>query len=357
LLNQKIVLVELNSVTDSLFQSSRVSKRIFPLSNADRLLLGKKDNVEAGILIRFLFFFADSVKQQLLDNQLQVISAKVELTKNYTYGSANASFDYSVHKVNSNWGADFTSDSLAALSFDANDLSFNKTFTDSLNTFSISSEIALSWLKSYADTNLPHDKGIYLKSSSNAEKIVGFQALSQEDVPIPYLKIILEKVGVYRDTLSFFSSLDLSIISGSIADVGAENLAIQSGLNSRVQLFFDLSKLPKEASINSAQLTLTLDTLKTITGSSYANSLSVYYITDSSNLKIDSTFFLSLNRDKNTFTGSITSLFTVIKNNNQGLMIYAGDQLNGVELFAIKGSSNSSFAERPKLQINYTVLK
>lgn len=309
--------------------------------------------------MKFLIFFEDSVKQQILNNQLNVISAKVELSKNYTFGNSTAALDYKVHQVTSQWSTGFTSDSLANLTFDANDLTTGKTFTDSINTFSISEQTAFNWLKSYADTGLTPNKGIYLKPTVNSEKIIGFQALVEEDDPIPYLRVIVEKPGVYRDTLNYFPSIDLSVVSGNLPDVGSENIGIQAGLNSRALILFDLSKLPKAASINFAKLTVTLDTLKTVTGTNFDNSLAVNYVKDSSSLAYDSTFSLQLDRDGNTFTGDITALIGLIisEQKNHGLMIFPGDKLNGVELFAIKGSSTSNFAERPKLQIKYTTTK
>ena len=180
-----------------------------------------------------------------------------------------------------------------------------------------------------------------------------------QDLPVPRLEIVIQKAGVYTDTLSFFPSIDLSVISGPLPDVGTENIAIQSGLNSEARLYFDISSLPKEIIVNYAQLTVTLDTIKTLTGSSFTNSLRVNYLTDSISVAIDSSFSLFLERDGNTFKGSVTSFIqrNLIENKNQGLLISASDKVNGVEIFAIKGSNAASFDERPKLQIIYTSKK
>ena len=360
LLNQDLInILELDSSKDSLFQSSKVSKKVIALSNADRLLLGKKDNIEAGILIKFLIFFPDSIKQQLINNELTVISARIEFTKNYTFGNATSPIDYSVHKISSKWSTGFSSDSLAMLTYDANDVSFSKTFSDSLNGFNFDLQTALDWLKARADSSTPIDNGLYIKPSASSEKIIGFQALTILDLPIPSLEIVIQKAGVYIDTLSYFPSIDLSVISGSLPDVGNENIGIQAGLNSEARVYFDLSSLPKDIVVNYAQLTLTLDTNRTVTGTSFSNSLRVNYITDSTNLSIDSSSSLFLDREGDTFKGSVTSFIqrVLIENNNQGLLISAADKLNGVELFAIKNSAASLFDARPKLQIIYTSKK
>lgn len=350
---------ELDSSVDSLYQSSNIYKRVIALSSADRLLLGKKDNVEAGILIKFLIYFDDSIKQQLLNNEVSVLSAEVKFTKNYTFGNSTSAIDFSAHKINSGWSIRFTSDSLPLLNFDAADIGFNKSFSDSINSFNFDTQLALSWMKARADSSAPANNGLYLKPSISSEKIIGFQALTVEDLPYPLLDIVIEKTGVYIDTLSYFPSVDLSVVSGSLPDAGTENIAIQAGLNSEARLFFDLSSLSKEIIINYAELTLTVDTLKTVTGTSFTNSLRVNYITDSTNNSIDSSLLVFLDRDSNIFKGNI-SLYVqkaIIQNNNQGLVIAAGDKLNGVELFAIKGSNAAVFTERPRLQIKYTSRK
>lgn len=360
LLNQDFTnIISLDSEKDSLFQTYGIYRQILPLSNADRLLLGKKDNAEASILIKFLINLNDSLITQFKNNQLNVIDAYVDFTKNYSFGDSIAPFDYSVHKILSSWSTEFTADSLALLSFDGNDISFNKTFSDSINRFKFDPTVAFTWLKAHADSDFAANKGLFIKPSAFSNKIIGFQALSSLDVPLPYLYTVIEKPGVYRDTLKFFPSVDLSVINGNIADVGPDNFPIQSGINSMAKIYFDLSTLPNGAVINYAQLTLTLDTLKTITGSNFSNSLRLNYLTDSSKIVIDSSTIFFMNRIGNTFNAAITPLIqlSLIKKNFQGFLISSADKLNGMELFAIRSSNAVIYNERPKLEIIYTVPK
>lgn len=360
LLNQDLINIRyLNSEEDSLFQTYGIYRQILPLSNADRLLLGKKDNAEASILIKFLINLNDSIITQFRNNQLNVMDAYVDFTKNYSFGDSLAAFDFTVHKILNSWSTGFTADSLPLLLFDANDISFNKTFSDSLIRFKFDNTVAFNWLKAHADSDFAANKGLYLKSTLSTNKIIGFQALSTLDVPLPYFYAVIEKPGVYRDTLKFFPSVDLSVITGSIADVGIDNFPIQSGINSMAKIYFDLSILPKNAVVNNAQLTLTIDTLKSITGSNFSNSLRLNYLTDSAKIEIDSTSIIFMSRNGNTFTAAITAYIQLIfiKKNFQGFLISSSDKLNGMELFAIKGSNAVNFNERPKLEIIYTLPK
>jgi len=58
----------------------------------------------------------------------------------------------------------------------------------------------------------------------------------------------------------------------------------------------------------------------------------------------------------NKFTGDITSFVRswVTQNENYGLLLEAGNQVLGLELFALKGSDFSTIAERPRLRVTYT---
>mgnify|MGYP005840616501 CR=1 FL=1 len=360
LLNQDVInILSLDSEKDSLFQSYGVYRQVLSLSNADRLLLGRKDNAQASILIRFLIYLNDSITTQFKNNQLVVTDAFIQFTKNYSFGDSLAPLDYTVHNILSSWSTGFTSDSLSLLSFDAIDISSNKVFSDSINSFKLDNSVAYSWLKAHADSNFSVNNGLYIKPSLSSNKIIGFQALSTLDVPLPYLFTVIEKPGVYVDTLKFFPSVDLSVITGTIADVGSENFAVQSGINSLATIFFDLSNLPRTSVINNAVLILTLDTLQTVTGSSFSNSLRVNYLTDSANLAIDSTSLIFMDRVNHTFRATVTSYIqqSLIKKNYQGFLISAADKMNGMELFAVRGSNASIYAERPKLEIIYTMPK
>ncbi len=68
---------------------------------------------------------------------------------------------------------------------------------------------------------------------------------------------------MFTDTIIGYVSSDISIVTGSLPSVGSENLSIQPSLSSEINLFFDLSKIPQNAVINSASLTLTVDPAET----------------------------------------------------------------------------------------------
>ncbi len=58
----------------------------------------------------------------------------------------------------------------------------------------------------------------------------------------------------------------------------------------------------------------------------------------------------------NGYSGDITSYVRIWINErrNQGVLLRSGNDIEGLELFALKGSNAINFAERPRIKIVYT---
>ncbi len=357
LLKQDFINVKtLDSQKDSISQHSSYFKKSIPLASSTRLILGKHANVESSILIRFFFAFPDSISNDLINNDVNVTSSWVELTKNYIFGSSSAAWDYTVHKINSNWLTGFDGDSLSTLNYDAADVSSGHTSTaDSLFSFSLDNQLVQNWMLAAADTSIPSDNGIIIKPTATTDRALGFYALSlTSTVGIPELKVVLEKPGVYlADTLTFVPTIDLSAVTGSVPN--NMDMVIQGGLVINSKLYFDISSVPKNAIVNFAQLTLTADTTQTI--GSLPSTINAYFITDSTTNVIDSQRVAQINVLNNLFIGDISSYVKdwVKNQNNQGLLLSNSNELGGLDLAVIKGSSSQDASVRPKLKIVYTV--
>lgn len=342
---------------DSIPQQSNYFKRVISLGSSDQLLVGKAENVTAKTLLRFALFVPDSIKTEFIAQNLTVIDAYIELTKEYSFGDSNAVFDYEVYKINNSWSSSsYTADSL--LTFDSVDLSSNKTTdNDSVYTFHFTTALATAWLQNFVDTATAANNGVLLSPTANTQKVVGFTAFNLNGINDPRIRIVVQKQGAYTDTLVGIISADISAVFGEAQNAVSENLYIQSSLTSEAKLYFDLSVLPQDAEISSANLTLTVDTLETKTGSSFVNSLRVYMLTDSTKYEVSKNYLYTLSRIGSTFTGQVTEMFKAWSKNsttNQGLLIKASGELRGVEIFAVKGSNAANLLERPKLEIVYT---
>jgi len=351
----------LNSSVDSVPQASYGFKNVFALGGASQLLLGKAENVTSHVLLKFIFAIPDSINRELKLRNLTVIDSYVEMFKNYSFGDSNATFDYNVYKVNEQWSSStFTADSFSFLDIDNSlDLSFNRSpGNGSLYSFHLDTTLASSWLQNYADSSVASNYGILLSPDTiiTTQKVLGFNAFNINGENDPRLRIVVQKPGAYIDTLIGFIATDLSVVLGEVPNVGTENFAIQSSLTSEAKLIFDLSVIPKDIVINSATLTLTVDTLATKVGSSFTNKLNVYLLDDSVKNKLNTNYLYTLERKGATFTGSITNIIRAWNNSvsNQGLLIKAASEFWGVEIFAIKGSNATLIEQRPKLEIVYS---
>lgn len=347
---------------DSAFQSSYSFKKVIKLGGAPRVLIGKTDNLTAHALFVFTFVISDSLKQLVKNDSLNILSAKVELTPDYVYGDSNATFDYSVHKINSEWvSASFTADSFlsAKFNYDPADLSSNRNASDSLYTFDLNPNAVKDWLRNQADTSLAKNNGILISPTPSTNKIVGFVAFNPEISNDTKVKAVIQKVGTTRqDTITAYVLSDVHVIIGENT-VPPEKMIVQAGVVSNSYLYFDLSKIPDKAVVNYAKLSVELDSLDSKFGSGYTNSLTVYLVTNSDSLKIDEASGESLLKNGKRYEGNISSFvrYWLNQNNNQGIVIKAGNELAGVEKFVLKGSTYPVYEERPKLEIVYTVRK
>ena len=359
LIQDGVEVLKLDSSIDSILQSSNSFKNVFTLGGSSHLLLGKAENITSHVMLKFVFAIPDSIKEQLILRNLTVIDSYVEMFKNYSFGDSNATLDYKVFKVNEYWSSStFTADSFAFLDFDnTSDLSFNRTnVNDSLYSFHLDTTLTSAWLQNFADTNVASNYGIVLSPNDNSQKVLGFTAFNTSGENDPRLRIIVEKPGAYVDTLIGYISTDLSVVLGDIPNVGIENLAIQSSLTSEAKLFFDLSSIPENVVINSASLTLTIDTIASKVGSSYTDKLAVYLLADSAENELNDDYVYSLSRSGSTYTGEITNIVRAWNNNveNQGMLIKSSLEFWGLEIFAIKGSNAALIEQRPKLEIVYS---
>ena len=133
-------------------------------------------------------------------------------------------------------------------------------------------------------------------------------------------------------------------------------MALEKLLFSEAKLFFDLNVLPKDIVINSAILTLAVDTIQTKTGTNFTNSLRVYLLKDSSKNELNTNFVYTLKRSNATYTGEITNILRAWNNNvsNQGILVKANNEIHGIEIFAVKGSNAAEISKRPKLEIVFS---
>ncbi len=350
---------KIDSYQDSIGQTSSYYKTSIKLSDSPRLLVGKYQNVEASTLLRFAVVLPDTIKSAFNSSNLNILSAKVYLRKVYNIGDGSNPLNYSVHFVNSGWTSfGFTADSLPNLQYDDNnDISSNKTYSDSLYTFNLDEQTINSWFTSASASPIQVNKGMYIKPDPSSTRVVGFEATNNvEFTGIPRLNVVVQ-TGSLIDTLNFYSIEDVSALSGDKPVLPEGDIAVQGGLAVNARIEYDLSSIPKGSIINKAQFTIYVDSSATKTGDNYNNSLTAYFARDSVGSSYDTTSAIVLNRSGNTFTGDIAKFLQSILSgyhDNNGFILTAGSQNLGIDIFALKGSDASDPSSRPRLVITYT---
>jgi hypothetical protein len=347
-----------DSQTDTLDQNSSYHKNVIQLGASSKILVGIHEDIEVSSLLKFIFLLADTLKDDIIAGDVDVNEAWIELTTRYVYVDSNEVMDFTVHKVNNFWDSfGFTIDSLPKLSYELNDISSNKQITDTNYVFNIDPAVVLSWMKNAADTSLEKNYGIYLKPVDNSGKVVGFQALTATSSQAAKLTLVIEKTGSYVDTINGFIFDDVSVVDGDLPLLPPEDIAVQSSISVNSIIAFDLSAVPEGVVINSAELTIQRDSINTLTGSSFTNSLKAFFVEDSTAKEVDEGGSFTLSLKDNSYSGDITSYVRIWINEmrNQGLLLRSGNDIEGLELFALKGSTAVSHAEKPRLKIVYTV--
>jgi hypothetical protein len=169
--------------------------------------------------------------------------------------------------------------------------------------------------------------------------------------------VVIEKPGVYVDTLNGFIAADISLVDRpNVPALPTGLISVQSSVAINSKLKFDLGQIPASVVINKAEIFITPDSVYSVKGSSSNNSLRLSYLryADSLNTEGNPSF---LSYKDNKYSGDIT-LFVrnwVSRKENNGILIEAGSPTSGLEFFALKGSDYSEFSERPRLRITYTV--
>ena len=354
----------LDSFTDSLRQTSSYFKNSVNLSSSSFLFLGKKNNAQASALIKFSVSLPDSINQDLAANNAHVISSIITLPTGYTYVDSNASLDFNVYKITNAWtSTTYTANNISSLAFDPVDVSSNRVVTDSLTTFHISNSLSTSWLIAAADSVDSTIYGIYLVPTSGSQKILGYTTSTSTTTSNISLQLVIQKPGDYSDTTTFYPLQDASVITGSLPSVNHEDIVVQAGVEINSKLWFDVSKIPANAVINYADLTLTADSSAQLFGSTFYNSLLASNLADSASALPDSSsaslYNIMLSLTGNQYVGNVTPIVQkwLSSKNNQGLLLEADGNLLGLELFALKGSSASNLQLRPRLRITYTTRK
>ncbi len=346
-----------DSQIDTINQSSSYFKNVISLGSSTWILLGKYQDIEASTLLRFIFGFSDSLRTDIINGNINVLDSWIVLRDRYTFGDTLASLEFTTHKVNSDWSfTQFTIDSLSKLQYENEDVGSNLVATDTNYTFNLDESLVLSWMKNSADNALESNYGIYLIPKDMSGKITGFEALTGLSSEAAKLFVVIEKTGVYTDTINGFVIGDVSLVDGEVPNLPSGIIGMQSSIAVNSKLTFDVSGLPQGLVVNSAEVVLSQDSLNSMKGSGFNNSLRASFLRYDDSLNTQGNAVALVFND-NKFIGNITAFLRnwVDTGENNGLLLQAGNQFDGLELFSIYGSDAVDLQLRPRLKVTYTI--
>ena len=352
---------QINSLNSEFQQKNRFyNSDTLDLATSTKVFLGKNGNVESTMLMKFLFFFPDSIKQAIIGDSLILKSAFVEMEPTYTKGNPNSDFHFSVHQVKSDWNSlDFTVYDLPNLEFNVEDVGANYVnSSDTLIKFDLDKTLVESWLKLFSTSNQQSNYGVYFNFETGTDKIFGFDAIStSSQINLTRLKLIVEVPNRYIDTLKALVTSDIHVVKGTLPTTNNNNIFVQGGIPIHSNLFIDVSKIPKYSIINKATLKLFIDENESGIGTVKSNFLKVALLNDYELSQINKNYStINLELDSSSFyTGDITKYVQEwISNGNNGMKLSVADEVESLNKIAIFGSDNSDLKLRPYLEIIYT---
>ena len=227
-------------------------------------------------------------------------------------------------------------------------------------SITLNTSMVKDWLEYAADTNWPNKNyGIALSPNGASNVIKAFYAATTASGLKPNLQIIVTK-NSRTDTLNLSDAQSVSVVDGT-PTAGSESFCSQSGIGYVQVMKFDMSHIPHTATINDAQIYLTLDSAHCLYSSQTLYTLESAYISDSTNGIVTSgTIFEStvsgnqhVIRAMRFLSASPFQMWLDGQANN-GLLIYNKSFNSNLDLFSFYNVNASDPAKRPRVIIKYT---
>ena len=360
-----LVVRRFDSTSDSAFSYHKELIQKDVLGGTRRILVGKYDDLKASSLIRFIIGLSSEMKDAVKNSNLAVNSARIKMNPVYKFGDTTSNvFNIKVKEIYTYFDEyKFTIDSLNSGRYEIinENITIRNIDDDTLYYSELNPEKVLNWFKLIAADSSRKLQGVLLEPDDMTTYIKGFASSNAYYVGDP---IVLEVVVSYNnktDSLVYYVDADLHVIEkSSNINFDDSKLVLQSGVKQKAFIFFDINAVPKNAIVNSAYLRLYPDTVESKYGTSYQDSLFVQYITDSTEISIDSAVTFVLTKNSSGYYEGQLNYFVqkwIDNNSNKGLLLSIKDPDGGVEKFVFYGPKSATISKRPQLIINYTYRK
>lgn len=352
---------QIDSYTGDFVQSfSSFQKDSLYFGSSGRILLGSYKNITSEALLKFTVLLPDTIVSSIESNETTLKTSWVDVYPNYWIGDS-ANLNFSARTIGTSW----TSIGLNADSLDLVKGSLGSEIMDSLIyepgdtvlKMYFDNAVVDDWVKTTFDDSYPDNNGILLSPISNSG-IFGFQALTTYPTgSFPILSLIFETSGEL-DTIRIFPSLDVHIPTGERLENPSNSILLQSSLNVRGKLKFDLSTVPTNALINSAILKLYVNENHTEMGTVETDTVAVSFYVNSSADSINSIYGkYPIVRNSESYSGEVRQFVQrwIDGEENEGIQVKLSDEARSASKVTFYGSDHPDATLRPRLTINYTI--
>lgn len=361
LLNRDVVIKNdtLRVANDTTFLQRIVTDGIL-LSPLRQDLIGKDGAYRAYTAIRFSVVNAR--------DSINVLSAKLILRLVTWRGDSSGTFAFNVHQINS--GASWTEATLKWTQADSTgfyDAGTKGQYSGTIgpDTQVISVPIDTAMVRRWFATNTTTNNGILLVPANTCSIIRGIHAFDVDSMQFqPTLQVIARKAsGTVTDTTTIRIGSDTYVADANPFPLNSQRLFTQAGIAYRSKLQFDVSRLPRGAIVNSAELLLERDPALTKTNKFTSSPQpTVHALTSTDSTSYESPFATGSLKSgtTNTFTFDVRRQVQLWENGgNYGLLLRqpSANEYGTLDVFSFYSNDATNQAFRPRIIVKYTVFQ
>lgn len=325
--------------------------------NSSVLMLGRYQNYEARMLLQFGTIFLPSGV-----TSSNIVSASIKLIPSYWFKDSTGLLEFTVHPITRSWSSTtFTFDSTNS-AFDPIAVGLiSKMMTTSHDTLvdSISTTLVRTWVDS---SQLNY--GILLKptlSCNVCNVVYGFSSiltLLEDTRPLLTVRYRVPD-STTVDSVVVATQQDMFVAYAPEVSPSSQTFIVQAGVADRGLLHFDVSNIPRSASITRADLQIVRIPLQSIRNQLSYDSVFVQYIVENSSSPKGSTSLLAqpVAEGDSVFKADITRFVQpwVTGAPNYGIAVRAYGEFIALDRFAFYGKADT--LNRPTLRITYSLVQ
>ncbi|MBI5216105.1 MAG: DNRLRE domain-containing protein [Ignavibacteriae bacterium] len=329
------------------------------MGGSTRQLVGMDEGIEARAIIQFSGIPTDA-PNAIID------TAILRFPITYRFKDSVGEFGLHIRRMIRSWTKDsltWDSTNVPTLVSTVDDTSFLKNITVLDSTIEMRVDaVVRKWFHDTLKLSSPY--GIVLIPTSTSNIIIGASTVyvsSTDSRPELYISYRSD-TNTSRSTLTLKPFQQVFVANGSIPLTTDSLFYLQAGIAYRGKLHFDLSLIPKQASITAATLQLSLEKNQSLRNSQTSNSFIAHLdldgasppklssLTATGSFASDTATIISL--DVKTLVQQLASK----KVSNNGFVIRAGNEFISADRYAFYSNVASDSTLRPQLKITYTIL-